>query len=98
MLGTVDELNEKNLLKLAKTKFNISNRFVCLRDLVIALTEHSNALDYTIIRPILLSIPSFTSPYDFFRALLDRYHAASSIPGAGGRAVVYANICVAMSI
>lgn len=53
-------------------------RYLSLTDLIKTLTEPANALDYDIIRPILLSIPSFTSPFEFFRCIVDRFYEANS--------------------
>lgn len=54
-------------------------RFLGLADLIRTLTQPANALDYNLIRPVLLAIPSFTSPFEFFRCIVDRYYEANEM-------------------
>ncbi len=49
-------------------------RHIPLSTLVATITEPSSAVDYALIRPLLLSIPSYSSTAEFFRSLVARYH------------------------
>ena len=65
-------------LQIPKGKYKFP-RFLSLVDLIAALTEPSSALDYGVIRPVLLAIPSVTSPFEFFRCLIGRYYELNEV-------------------
>jgi hypothetical protein len=87
--GLEGRVSDVHILQLQKSRYSFPSRFLSLAELIAALTEEANALDYDVIRPVLLAIPAFTSPFEFFRGLIDRYYSANDMVGSSTGYIYY---------
>ena len=71
--------SDPSLARNLMSRGTILSRHYPLSALVAAITEPSSAVDYALIRPLLLSIPSYSNTSEFFRSLIIRYH--EEVPG-----------------